>query len=75
MWFHQLPSALTRTVDGDLFLGSQRQEGIDSLSGTAYVQALVFSGRDFLNRREAGRGSYWRRWLIPVRWLSGRRRG
>jgi Uncharacterised nucleotidyltransferase len=41
----------------------------------AYVQALVFPRQDFLNRRQAGRGSYWRRWLIPVRWLSGRRRG
>jgi hypothetical protein len=75
MWFYQSPSALIRTVDGDVFLGSQRQEGMDRLSGTAYVQALVFLRRAFLNRREAGRGSYWRRWLIPVRSLLGRRRG
>jgi hypothetical protein len=41
----------------------------------AYVRAMVFPGRDFLDRRASGRGSYWRRWLIPVRWVSrsGRR--
>ncbi|MGH2677545.1 MAG: nucleotidyltransferase family protein [Actinomycetota bacterium] len=41
----------------------------------AYIRALLFPSRDFLDRRAVGRGSYWRRWLIPVRWVtrSGRR--
>lgn len=44
-------------------------------SKAAYVRALVFPRREFLDRRTAGRGTYWRRWLIPVRWLTRRRRG
>jgi hypothetical protein len=41
----------------------------------AYVRALLFPSRDFLDRRAFGHGSYWRRWLVPLRWLSRRRSG
>lgn len=40
----------------------------------AYVLALLVPRRDFLDRREDGRGSYWRRWLMPLRWLTAKRR-
>jgi hypothetical protein len=35
-----------------------------------YIRALVFPSRSFLDRRASGRGSYWRRWLVPVRWMT-----
>jgi hypothetical protein len=40
-----------------------------------YVWALLFPRRDFLDRRTPERGSYWRRWLVALRWLSRRRSG
>jgi hypothetical protein len=40
----------------------------------AYVRAMMFPSRDFLDRRAVGRGSYWRRWMVPVRWLTRSRR-
>jgi Coenzyme PQQ synthesis protein D (PqqD) len=33
--FYQSPRALTRTVEDDVLLASQRHEGVDRLSGTA----------------------------------------
>jgi hypothetical protein len=35
MWFYQSPSALTRTVGGEVLLASQEDERIGLLSGTA----------------------------------------
>ena len=47
-------------------------QAIPSLRGkAAYVRMLLFPGRAFLAAR--GRGSF-RRLLIPVRWVAGRRR-
>jgi hypothetical protein len=41
----------------------------------AYVRALLFPNRDFLEARQrrSGRGSYLRRLAIPIRWIRGRR--
>jgi hypothetical protein len=49
---------------------------IPSLRGKmAYVRALLFPNRDFLEARQPNlRPSYLRRLAIPVRWLTGRRR-
>jgi hypothetical protein len=42
----------------------------------AYARALLFPNREFLSARQhRRRGSYLRRLAIPVRWLTGRRRG
>jgi hypothetical protein len=40
----------------------------------AYLWAMLVPSRDFLDRRLSARGSYWRRWLVPVRWLTGSRK-
>jgi hypothetical protein len=40
-----------------------------------YIRALVFPSRSFLDRRASGRGSYWRRWLVPLRWMARSRTG
>jgi hypothetical protein len=40
----------------------------------AYVRALMLPSREFLDRRTAGHGSYWRRWLVPMRWMDRRGR-
>ena len=39
-----------------------------------YVTALLFPKRDFLENRQARRGSYLRRLAVPLNWLVGRRR-
>jgi hypothetical protein len=42
----------------------------------AYVRALLFPNREFLAARQPkGRPSYLRRLAIPIRWLTGKRRG
>jgi hypothetical protein len=74
MWFYQSPSALTRTVDGDVFLGSQRPEGIDRLSGTARaVWRLLESPRTPQQRDETRRPPYVRHWMTAVRWMTAAR--
>jgi hypothetical protein len=41
----------------------------------AYVRALLFPSREFLTARvPSGRPSYLRRWTIPIRWLTAKRR-
>jgi hypothetical protein len=39
-----------------------------------YVTALLFPKRDFLENRQRRRGSYLRRWAVPLNWLVGKRR-
>ena len=39
----------------------------------AYVRAMLFPGRAFMASRTGGNGSYLRRILVPLRWLSPRR--
>jgi hypothetical protein len=39
----------------------------------AYLRALLFPDREFLAARTGGRGSYPRRWYVPVAWLRRRR--
>jgi hypothetical protein len=71
MWFHQLPGALTRTVDGDVLLASQLPEGIN---GTARaVWRLLESLRTPLQRDETRKPSYVRRWRTAVRWMTAER--
>ena len=60
--------------------GGTARVGLSAITGVrakaAYLRALVLPSREFLAWRagEGNRTSYVRRWLIPLRWLVGRRR-
>jgi Uncharacterised nucleotidyltransferase len=68
---------LAAYTTGRRFRGGTATSTLRAIPGlrvkAAYVWALVFPRRDFLDRRASARGSYWRRWLIPVRWVTRRR--